>query len=207
MKKILQNSITIISEIAILILGIIWYRNTKEIEPIITMITSGTLLLISILSFFYKETQNRPKIVFHHIQDFYSRSPEGYSPKNRQTVQYGFDNLIQFWELKWSYDLEIRNNSSITAYEIQIEYENIPPLTKIKGEIGKIQPIKTDDIIRFNFNIVKSMEGTHIEADKILEEAPSDFMKEMNIIAIYKDEQGRKFKTYYNWLLDNNNFK
>jgi hypothetical protein len=207
MKKILQNSITIISEIGIFILGFLWYQNTKEIEPIITMIASGTFLLISILSFFFKENQIRPKIVFHHKQDFHSRSPNGYSPKNKPIVQYGIDDLIQFWELKWSYDLEIRNNSSVTAYEINIKYENIPQLTNINGKIGKIQPIKNDDIINFNFKVVKNIEGTHIEADKILEEAPNDFMKEMNIIAIYKDEHGKKFKTSYNWLLDTNTFK
>ena|SRR5690554_161708 len=207
MRKFLQNSFTIISEITILILGFIWFQNTKEIEPIIVMIGAGTFLLISIISFLIKEAQIRPKIVFHHKQDYYSRSPNGYSSKNKPVIQYGVDDIIQYWELKWSYDLEIRNNSSANAYEIEINYENIPPLTSINGEIGKIQPINNSDIINFNFKIIKSFEGTHKEADKILKEAPKDFMKEMNIMANYKDELGKKYKTIYNWLQDNNNFK
>ena len=69
------------------------------------------------------------------------RRPKGYTANNPQIIRVGIDNPEQYWELAWNYQLEIRNNSSVTAYYIEIDYNNLPPKTYVKGEIGKIEPL------------------------------------------------------------------
>lgn len=49
MKNIFTNSITIIIEIAILIIAIIWYPQTKEWEPLTIMLASIGAIITSLL--------------------------------------------------------------------------------------------------------------------------------------------------------------
>lgn len=62
MKKILKNSLTIISEITILIISCFWYYKTCEFEPIIGIIASGTFLIISLISYIIPEKEIDPKV-------------------------------------------------------------------------------------------------------------------------------------------------
>jgi hypothetical protein len=156
--KILKNIITIVVEITILILGLIWYFRTKEEEPLIVMIGSGGFLIASILTkIFDKNEKSRPKVVFHRKKNFTMRGPLVYTANNPRVIRVGIDKVEQYWYLDWSYNLEVRNNSSVTAYNYQIEYENKPDKTELKSDIGKIQPIKTDDKFEFRFKLTQNV--------------------------------------------------
>ena len=49
MNKIFENIIFLISQVAILVLAIIWYYNSKEIEALIAIIISITTICITLL--------------------------------------------------------------------------------------------------------------------------------------------------------------
>jgi len=206
--KILKNILTIFVEISILILGLIWYLRTKEEEPIIVMIGSSGFLTASIITKLFDKTEKpRPRVVFHRKNNFSMRGPLGYTSNNPRVIRVGIDKVEQYWYLDWSYILEVRNNSSITAYNYKIEYKNKPDNTELKSEIGKIQPIKTDDKFEFTFKLTQNIVGNHLDADKYLKENANILLKDMKIISIYSDEFGKSYKTEYDWINDKNIFK
>lgn len=206
--KILKNVVTIVVEVAIFFLGLIWYLRTKEEEPLIVMIGSGGFLIASVLTKIFDKTEKpRPKIVFHRKKNISGRGPLGYyTANNPRVIRVGIDKVEQYWYLDWTYTLEIRNNSSVTAYSNIIEYENKPANTELEGEIGKIQPIKPDDKFEFTFKLTQNVVGNHLDADKYLEENADILLKDMKIISKYQDEFGKSFKTEYDWINDNNKF-
>lgn len=116
--KLLTNTITILAEIAAIILSIIWYNKTREIEPLIGIIVSGSAFIVSVLMKF----ANRPRIVLHHIWNHSGRAPKGYTANNPPIIRVGIDRPDMYWQLSWYYTLEIRNNSSFTAYNIDVKY-------------------------------------------------------------------------------------
>ncbi len=206
--NILKNIITIIVEISILILSFIWYLRTKGEEPIIVMLGSSGFLTASVLSkIFDKSEKTRPKVVFHRMQNFTMRGPLGYTSNNPKIIRLGIDIPEQYWYLDWSYTLEVRNNSSGTAYNYEVEYLNKPENTILEGKIGKIEPIKPDDKFEFTFKLTQNVVGTHIDADKFLEENADKLLKDMKIISKYSDEFENKYTTEYNWITDLNIFK
>lgn len=204
--KILKNIITILIEILILILSLTWYLRTKEEEPLIVMIGSIGFLIASTLTKFFDKTEKlRPKVVFHRRGNYTSRLSKGLTPNNPKII-YAGDLLEQYWELTWVYELEIRNNSSITAYNYSVEFKNKPNSTEIIGEIGKIQPIKPDDSFKYTFKLLKVFVGNNYEADIQLKENPDKILRSMKIIANYKNEFDKNFSTEYDWITDTNKF-
>jgi len=201
--RIIKNTITILAEIIVLILSTLWYIKTYEYEPLIAMIISGVGLLTSLISKWFV----RPKIVLHHKKTDWGRLTKGYTSNNPQIIRLGVDIPNQYWELFWNHILEIRNNSSQTAYSIDIKYINTPPKTYINGEIGKIEPLLPNERRDFKIKIVQNTTGTHLEADDYLKTNIMTLMEDAKIIVKYEDESGTKFYTEYNWLTDTNKFK
>lgn len=198
--KILRSTITIISEIVVLTLSILWYLQTKDYEPLIAIIVTSVGLILSLLSRLFV----RPKLVLHKQKNIWGRSPKGYTANNPQIIRVGIDNPEQYWQLDWNYHLEIRNNSSVTAYYIEIDYQNLPPKTYVKGEIGKIEPLTPHEKRVFEIKLIQNITGTHIEADNYLK-TNADILTEKLIIKLkYKDESGLSYFTIYNWVKDEN---
>ncbi|MFK7971321.1 MAG: NB-ARC domain-containing protein, partial [Bacteroidia bacterium] len=57
MRKILENTITILAELLILGLCIVWYIQSKEIEPLVGIVASGAALLSSLAMRFFPEKE------------------------------------------------------------------------------------------------------------------------------------------------------
>ena len=205
--KIVSHLITIIAEIVILLISIAWFIRTKEEEPLIGIIGSSVFLVVSLLNRFTRIEKARPKIALHKKSNFNMRGPLGYTKNNPDVILSGIDIPEQVWDIVWSYNIEIRNNSSITAYNFEINYINRPSMTTLNGEIGKIQPIKSDEMFEFTFKLQRTMVGTHIDADKYLKENADTILKDMVIIAKYRDEYENKYSTEYNWIKDSNEYK
>lgn len=74
---------TIITEVVILILAILWYRQKNEIEPLILIITTSVGLLLSIAF----RTYSRPRIELHKKQTLWGRSPLGFTPNNPSVMR------------------------------------------------------------------------------------------------------------------------
>jgi hypothetical protein len=201
--KILKNSITILSEIIVLILAVLWYKVTRDYEPLITIIVSAVALITSLFSKFIV----RPKIILHIQKTDWGRSPRGFTSNNPPIINIGIDHPEQYYELSWNYLLEIRNNSSQDAYSIEIENKNIPEKTFIKGEFGKIEPLLANDKKEFRIKIIQNVTGTHIQADAYLISNIKELMKEVKILVKYKDESGTNFYTEFDWMTDTNKLK
>lgn len=200
--KLLTNTLTIIAEIAAIILSIIWYRNTKEIEPLIGIIISGSTFIVSVLMKF----ANRPRIVLHNRWTHSGRMPKGYTSNNPPIIRVGIDHPEMYWQLSWNYILEFRNNSSFTAYNIDIKYINLPANTFIEGEFGKIEPFQTHDIKEFNLKLMQNVAGTHIDADNYLKNNQRILTNQFKVQINYTDEHGFHFRTTYHWIKDKNVF-
>lgn len=201
--RILKNTITIISEIVVLIIAIIWYCTTIDFEPLIVIIVSTVGLFTSLIS----KIVFRPKIELHHQKTDWGRRTKGYTSNNPPVIRLGVDNPEQYWELFWNHTLEIRNNSSQNAYSIDIEYKNIPQKTIIEGKIGKIEPILANDKREFKVKIIQNVTGTHIQADEYLKTNLQSLMKDAKILIKYKDESGTIFYTEYDWATNTNKLK
>lgn len=174
----------------------------------ITLIILFVLLLIFVF-LKYKELiikpGNRPRIDFHKVNDYFGRIPNGITPNNPEVIIAG--SLIEkYWDLVWSYTLEIRNNSTEVVYEFEIEFENRPNNTSINVDIGKFQPILPHENKEYQFKLIKSFVGNHIQADEELRANINELMDGMIIIAKYKDENRKQFTTKYNWITDTNNY-
>lgn len=159
----------------------------------------------------YKEliipTKNRPRIDFHKIWSSSARLIRGTSPDNPKVIRVGIDKIKRYWELNWNFEIEIRNNSSETVYELDIEFQNKPANTQIVGSIGKYEPIKSHEKKEYRFKLIQHMTGTHEDADNWLAEKEKELLKDMKIIGKYKDENRKEFKTIYNWITDQNEYK
>lgn len=198
--KILRSTITILSELVVLILSILWYFQTKDYEPLIAIIIATVALISSLLTRLFV----RPKLVLHKQKNHWGRSPKGYTANNPQIIRVGIDNPEQYWELDWNYQLEIRNNSSVTAYYIEIDYINLPHKTYVEGEIGKIEPLKPHEKKIFKIKLIQNITGTHMEADNYLKTNEDILTKYLIIRLKYKDESGTPYYTTYNWVKDEN---
>lgn len=198
----LKKTITIITEIVVLILAIIWYRQHSEIEPLILIVTTSVGLILSIAF----RTYSRPRIELHKKETLWGRSPLEFTPNNPSVIRVGIDLTEHYWRLLWYYDLEIRNNSATSIYSIEIIYSNLPPNTTIEGSIGKIEPLMAHEMREFKLKMTQQVVGTHIDADKYLQDNAKKLMEKFNIRIKYKDEDRITYYTDYNWTGDRNNF-
>lgn len=201
--KFIRSTITIISEFIILVLAILWYIKTHEYEPLIAIIVSTVGLITSSISKFVI----RPKIELQHKKIDWGRNTRGYTVNNPPIIRVGIDHPNQYWELFWNFALEIRNNSSLNAYSIEIEYLNIPEKTIIHGNFGKIEPLLANEKREFRIKVVQNITGTHIDADKYLKDKILEMMGNTQILVKYKDESGITFYTEYNWSENSNKLK
>ena len=201
--RIIKNTITILTEFLVLILATLWYLSTRDYEPLIAMIIGSVGLLTSLISKWFV----RPKIVLHHQRTGWGKKPKGYTSNNPPIIRFGIEKRNQYWELYWDHILEIRNNSSQTAYSIDIKYINTPPKTYINGEFGKIEPLLANEKREFEIKIVQNTAGTHLEADDSLKTQIMSLMKDAKILVNYKDESGTKYCTEYDWFTDTNKLK
>ena len=137
MFKIIRSTVTIFLEFAALFFSVLWYLNNRDFEPFISMIIS----LIAFFSSISSRLFQRPKLVLHKKTSHWGRRPTGYTRKTPKIIQVGIDKINQYWELDWNYELEIRNNASLSAYNIEIKYDCLPTNIKVRGQIGKIEPL------------------------------------------------------------------
>lgn len=198
----LAQTISIIVQILLLILSIMWYRQNYEMEPLIAIITLCGTTIVGLLIRLGK----RPKMQLHNIKTYHGRFTKGLTKNNPQIIRVGIDKMDQFWDLEWNYDLEIRNNSSYTAYNIVVEYNNIPEKTIVIGEIGKIEPIQSHEMKLFKIKVMQSVVGNHIDADNYLKQNEEVLTKDFTVTLKYTDESGIRYRTKYFWLKQKNKY-
>jgi len=167
MKNLLKSSLTIISECIILILAVLWYYNSKEIEPLIVIIISTVALLSSIISYFSKAAESpadhivgkSTEKILH--QNFLYNYVPGSITMNKIIEDLGqpVGKTIKYVERKWSEEKEFNYNiykykfsNAVVLFTTELNDENVISISLI-SKIDKSHPIKCrysfaeDDII------------------------------------------------------------
>lgn len=163
MKKILSNTITLIAEVTALILGIVWYYNTKEYEPLILIILS-TAVIITTWILRIKET---PNIEVNLIVDGKGQkpiTPSSKTPKNAEGMPvFKVGNVTGKREIYWNYIVRIVNNSSITAYKPELYVINKFKNSNFIGNMNIDKPISGEATVDLDFKFEKWTDGTSQE--------------------------------------------
>jgi len=116
-----------------------------------------------------------------------SRSPQGYSPKNKPVIEVGIDSPIIFWELKWNYFFTIYNNSSFNAYNIRVEVEGDTKFSSMT-ELSKVNSLPSLKNIDLETKYNEWIEDTHKVADEILSQNIPEKLNGLKINLYYLDE-------------------
>lgn len=130
------------------------------------------------------------------------RYNNGYSMKNPIEIHNGQRVMVPgnapiiFWNLNWRYKLVIYNNSNYPAYNLQIENINKVVFREFEQlpKINNIPPLGNKEL---NVKYEDSIEGTHVEADKILAPRyPENFNSQLVLKLTYYDEVRNQHVSY-----------
>ena len=193
MKKFLANNLTLLGEIATIILSLNWYFQNREIEPIIALIVSSIAFITSL---FFRV--NSPKLILNienlsksRRQEAMSRSDRNARDKEGNIIIYqGGGTSVFHWELSWFYTLSIRNNSSHVVYSPIMFTKDNSPNINITQFLDEFEPIQPQEKIDIEIKYTIHFEGTGDEANNKLKEYgkyPPE-MKKLQIMVSYKDE-------------------
>lgn len=198
--KFFTSIVSFLIEGILIILAIVWHlKNPNEEEPVITLVTFCAAPIIGVVTYF-ASIQKRPNIDFHHTLNNLGRYTKGITQNNPSVIEVGITPVENYWDLVWNYHLEVRNNSSVDAHKIKMEYIDIPPQTKVYGEVGVIEPILANERLEMRFEIRKHFVGTSKAADVELKNNPDTFLNAFKIKALYVDEHQTKFSSSYHWI-------
>lgn len=192
-------------DIFVLILQIVFTKGSWT-----TLFILVTILAALLVTRFWDKIvpiNKRPRIDFHKIYAYSYRKPLGVTKNNPKVIRVGIDKVERQWELKWDYKVEIRNNSSETVYEFNIEFENKPPNAFLKSEIGKFEPIKVHEKKEVSFSIIQLYTGYFDGADEQVNNPNHPLLKDLILVGVYKNEERKVFSTKYSWDNDINSYE
>lgn len=142
----------------------------------------------------------RPYIEADLIWSNSQRWNKGFSYKNKEiygdVIVLGENRPIIFWNLVWNFKIALYNNSRFPAFNVKIEqlagtnFNSIDSLPKINN-----LPPYADLELRASFE--DNIEGTHIEADKLIKPKVPDNIQGLKMKLIYNDENGKEHATIF----------
>lgn len=201
MKKVLKNAITLIGEASALILSVIWYYNTGEIEPIIIGIAALAGIIVGLLLI---EKNKNPFIEIIYQYDGKTKSatqPSNLTPKGENgNYQITIGNFIGKREFSWRYKLCLVNTTNQTAFKpilyVRKEFSNL----NFFGPLSQTEPINERDSIELKMEISKWYNGSPEELNMQFEAKYPDIMiEQFEVILEYSNENSKKFysKSYF----------
>ena len=152
MINFLRNKYTIIFEIVILLLSILWYWQTREIEPIITFIGSLSFLIASLRNLKKKnidEIVERPKQKTLHRDFLYDYIPsevgiakiiEDFGQPQKKTIESVDDEYSDSGEIIFNI-YEYKFSNAVVLFSTDTELENVIAITLLPFDVIN-QPLK-----------------------------------------------------------------
>ena len=199
----LKNTITLAVEIVCLILFILWYANSKDIEPLIGLIASSGSLIISLILI---TIDKKPTIEFSRVNSRPSRKNLGYSqnkPINSgNTIKVGSGQSIPIlcWEMSKVFNIHIKNNSEIPAYNIEIGILNQSPKITVNSNLKPLASLSHNEHITFDLIFSELFEGTYSEADNYVKNIDKDEeLEKLQVYLAYSNSKKRKRYLIYHW--------
>lgn len=169
-------------------------------------------LIAGLISFGYPRIEiyfiKRPKLVVEiNPNKGFTRSSSfiDYHPDTDRTKPVNRPETIRIYELLWKFDLVIRNNSEINAFNVKmLQHKNATKLA-FNASINPQKSLKTHEEVIIPFQFTKVIQSTTQEFPLHYTQNPSDF-KDLMLLLEYENEFGRKFYSRYFFNTDKSKF-
>lgn len=191
MKKIFTNTITLLAEIAALIIGIIWFWNSRDYEPLIVIIPS----FVSLITTWVLKNKELPNLEIKIIPNGKGSKPtqtSSLTPRNEEGIpimQVG--NMIGMKEISWKYVVKIINNSTITAFNPELYISNEFNDLNFIGNLSINSPIKGAESVDLEITYAKLTDGTPNEREiHHSPKFPPEIVKGLKMVIKYSSETG-----------------
>ncbi len=161
-------------------------------------------LILAITPYFRSKYFLRPEVTIEMTSDGGMSLSKGFSAKNKVNEEGLIDdnNAIKVFELTWLFKVKITNNSDLTAFYPQLEFNPNGPKFKM-DEINVLQPLKPAESIEFNAQFLKYEEATGKDKTKTGNVPPPEF-KDLEIVLRYENSKKRRFYTLFQFNVTGN---
>lgn len=157
-----------------------------------------------LIYFLYPRIENyfvtRPKLIIEIEENQGITSRQNllrYSSKN-PPISEGPDEMWYVYEFEWLFNLIVRNNSEINAYEIKLMQKNGAPNVVFQREINFQKALKSHEEIELPFKISTIVECQGKDRENIFGSQP-DVFKNLMVLLEYKNPKGRNFHSAYSF--------
>lgn len=157
-------------------------------------------LILALIPFLWKRYIARPEVTIEIIKNGGSSSPRGLSYKNKVNEEGYIDgnNAIRIFELTWKFKIRITNNSELTAFYPELNFNPNGPKFTLIDKLNKLQPIKSTETIELNVEYRKYEEKTGQERTDVGKEMPTEF-NDLGLLLTYQNSHKTDFHTLYNF--------
>lgn len=162
-------------------------------------------VLIAIIPYIRRKYFLRPELTIEIIRDGGSSSPRGISSKNEVNEEGYIDgnNAIRVFELTWRFKIRITNNSDLTAFYPELEFNPNGPKFKLIDKLNSLQPIKPTEPVELKAEYNKYEEKTGKERTNVGKDLPTEF-EDLGLLLGYQNSKKSKFYTLYDFYGDGN---
>jgi hypothetical protein len=164
-------------------------------------------LVIAVIPFLWNRYVARPEVTIEIIKNGSSSSPRGFSNENKVNEEGYIDgnNAIRIFELTWKFKIRITNNSELTAFYPELNFNPNGPKFTLIDQLNKLQPIKTTESIELEVEYRKYEEKTGQERTNVGREIPTEF-SDLGLLLSYQNSHKTNFYTLYNFNDNKNEF-
>lgn len=164
-------------------------------------------LVLAFVPFLWKRYITRPEVTIEIVKNGGSSSPRGLSHKNIVNEEGYIDgnNAIRIFELTWKFKIRITNNSELTAFYPELNFNPNGPKFMLIDKLNKLQPIKSTETIELSVEYRKYEEKTGKERTDVGREMPAEFA-DLGLLLAYQNSHKTDFYTLYNFSENNSIF-
>ncbi len=140
----------------------------------------------------------QPKLYVILRSDITNQRAGVLSLKNDLTAPIISSNAIYHFDLTWVYNLKIRNNTGLNAYNLKLLNPVIDSKTILYPPIDNLKPILANTEIEYTLTIKESIEGTSRQS-QVKMQNPPNIIQEQKVALEYTNEKGLKFYTVFTY--------
>ena len=140
-----------------------------------------------------KKYFNQPKLYLSFKYHSGVRRNIGISLKNDRSLPVNRPNTIFFYEIKWDYELSIRNNTECPAYNLRIV---LPRSLQIEPRVDSLKPLLGNSVDVYRIQFSETYECTPAEGDIVFKDKYKP-LNQLKIILAYTNSKDTKFYTIF----------
>lgn len=162
-------------------------------------------ILVAIIPYLRRKYFLRPELTIEIIKDGGMSSPRGLSSKNKVNEEGYIDGntAIRVFELTWTFKIRITNNSNLTAFYPELEFNPNGPKFTLVDKLNSLNPIKPAETVELKVEYRKFEERTGQERTNVGKEMPEEF-NDLGLLLCYQSPKKSKFYTLFNFYDDGN---